>query len=102
VKHQPVDTETLLACLILGLGGLLRTRHLRTKYLQADGIRKMLGVFVLLLGLAATSLIGCGGGGGMGGSAPTAPTTPTGTSIVTITAMAGKDLQTVPLSVTVQ
>jgi hypothetical protein len=96
------DSRALLALLLLGLGGVVRSRRNWREWLLG----------LALMAALATSITGCGGGsgggggggsgGGGGGGGGGSSTTPAGTSSVTVTATAGTLKQTGTFTLTVQ
>jgi hypothetical protein len=85
---------TFLAVVLLGLGGLVRTRRRWGSFFLAALL--VVGLGLTMAGCGGSSSSGGGGGGG-GGS-----TTPAGTSTVTVTATAGSLSQTTTFTLTVQ
>lgn len=92
-RHSGAQAGTMLALLLLGLGGVVRLR------------RRALGmVFVLIFVALGLAVCGCGGGGGGGGNGGSGggSKTPAGTSTVTVTATAGTLTQSTTFTLTVQ
>ncbi len=86
---------TFLAVVLLGLGGVVRTRRRWSSLLCV--MLLVTGLGLAMTGCGGSSSKGGGTGGGGGGS-----TTPTGSSTVTVTATAGTLSQTTTFTLTVQ
>ncbi len=90
----PLESKTLLAVVLFGLGGIFSAR------------RRWKKLFCAIVLLAAFGLVvsACGGGGSSSGSGSGAsnPTTPAGTSTITVTATAGSLSENGAFSLVVQ
>jgi Bacterial Ig-like domain (group 3)/Divergent InlB B-repeat domain len=93
-KHPGAGRERFLALLIVGLPGLIWARH---KLGKGCGVCRLALIYGIVLGIASSAMLSCGGGGG-----GMSTNTPTGTSTITITASGGGTTQTANFTLTVQ
>ena len=99
-QRWTADSGTLLALLLLGLGGVVRSRRNWRELLLGLALMTALSVSISGCGGGGGSSGGAGGGGGGGGGGGS--TTPAGTSTVTVNATAGTLKQTATFTLTVQ